>query len=95
MIDGIEIELTTEELRGHLTRRAAFYREVQRDCEALAAKQVGTDWIEAAKSDARHHGNKAEFYEYAAAHLIENEKYRVQYELFSRLFAPQNGIQTP
>ena len=91
MIDGIQIEMTTEELRGFLARRAAYHREGQRDNTAKASAYSGTTVDD--KIGSREFRDRAErdeanvqFYEFAISHLIENETFRLTIEEFSRLF---------
>jgi hypothetical protein len=101
MIEGIKIEMTTEELRAHVAARAEYHEQKAewylKQTASLAEGReeqwnVSNDPTQSLKRSATEHQEKSAFFHVIAEHLIPAEVYRlvqadlVQLEFFSRYF---------
>lgn len=95
MIEGIRIELTTDELKQHFDARVAHHseRETFYNGQADALKAGGVEAVKYTTNDptssllqsARQHADRRAFFAFMAAHLIPSETYRLSESDFTRL----------
>jgi hypothetical protein len=98
VIEGLKVELKTEELRAHLEtraqhhekREAEFAAEVKRVGDAMEGmgpghSTMGEGLKGAAKRHRDEHASKATFFALLARHLVEGEVYRLDDSDLSRL----------
>jgi hypothetical protein len=100
MIEGLKIEITSDELRVHILARAEHHRERATFYEAqvsnlragglTAERGVSNDPVGSLNHSATQHRNKTAFFAFLAEHLVPGETYRLtendleRLEIFSR-----------
>jgi len=94
VIEGLKIELPSNEIRVHLEVKARAHREKQatyeKQVEELKAIGVGKqaqtmDPLSTLQNSAASHAKRAEFFEFMAKRIIPNETYRLQEHDLERL----------
>lgn len=95
MIEGIKIDVTSEELKKHILNRASDHKvkaagytvKVNALAESGIEDQPGTsvDPIRQLRHKIKEHENKAAFFFFMAEHLVEDETYRLDEGDLSRL----------
>jgi len=94
MIEGLRVELSSEELRGYLEDRALHHRERRnfylRQVENLSAGRVEemavtNDPISSLKQSARTHGERSDFFEFLSDHIVPGETYRLSEQDLTRI----------
>jgi len=91
MIEGIEIELTYEDLYNRLRRRAKYHDDERQRQEGLAATVPPTNvydkiYYDERKLEAARHKKHAQFYHEAAERLVVGETFRLKIEQFKEIF---------
>jgi hypothetical protein len=88
MIEGIRIEVSSQELKDHLNgmvkyhaEKAGFYLNQAAGLQAADVSETGhsNDPVGSLKSSARGHANKRDFFNFLAEHVIPNETYRLSH----------------
>jgi hypothetical protein len=94
MIQGIQIDLSSEELQRHLSERAEYHADKATmyadQVQALRREGVGqtaqsNDPVHSLQQSERHHRNRAELFGFIADRIIPNETYRVSESDLTRL----------
>jgi hypothetical protein len=94
MIEGLKIEIPTEELRQHIEGRSEHHRDKAewyggqvRSLRAggLAESHVSNDPVSSLERSELNHRDKAAFFAFLADHLIEGETYRLTEDDLARL----------
>ena len=94
MIEGLMIEVTSEELRQHLgdradhhRRKTEFYAKQVTSLEEGGLDQDGStaDPVSNLARRGRLHREKASYFSFMAEHLIEGERYRLSQEDLSAI----------
>lgn len=101
MIDGIKVQLTTQQLHDHLMARVKYHEE-KRDLYAgqVAALEAGGEQAENASLDpvralrerAGQHSDKAELFRILAENLIPDEVYRIADHDLARIEFISRGL---
>ena len=101
MIEGIKVQLSTGELKDHLTERAEHHRQktdfYAGQVAALVANgeesQAATlDPIKALEKRAEVHRARADYFQTLADHLIEGETYRLADSDLTRIELISQGL---
>lgn len=94
MIEGLKIEISSEELEDHLDARAEyheqkmnFYDEQVRNLRAggVGAIAQSNDPVNSLQASAKQHKDRAAFFRFVSDHLILNETYRLDESDLGRL----------
>ena len=94
MIEGLKIEIPTEELRAHIEGRARHHREKAEWYEGqvrnlraggLSEHHVSNDPVSSLERSEDSHRERAAFFSFLAEHLIEGETYRLTEDDLARL----------
>jgi len=94
MIDGLKLEMTSDELREHIGRRAAYHRErlTFYEGQIVALRQGGVEQstatnnpIQSLAESAKGHRSKVELFEFMQQHVVPNETYRLSESDLGRL----------
>jgi hypothetical protein len=94
VIQGVQIELTTEQLRDHIAARAehhrgraAWYGAQVRQLHAggVREQRVSNDPVSSLEGSQEEHQRKAALFAFLAEHLIPDETYRLSEHDFTRL----------
>lgn len=94
MIQGIQIEMTSKQLREHIEARVGYHAEKMKwySAQVTSLKSGGMEDtnhsnnpIGSLVSSAKGHGEKAAFFRVLADHLVANETYRLSEQDLTRL----------
>lgn len=94
MIDGLKIHVSSEEIRGHLEKRAGYHRDkasfYAKQASQLREGGVGTtghsnDPVGSLQSSQRSHEEKSAFFAFMAEHVIPNDTYQLSENDLTRL----------
>jgi hypothetical protein len=97
MIEGVKIDISTDELKDHLSERASYHQEKQAfyegQVESLKAGHVGemdkgaisNDPVSQLEGSARRHKETAALFQFISDHLVPNEVYRLEERDLTRL----------
>lgn len=92
MIEGIRIELTTQELKDHLLARVKYHQEKgqwyadrAQELKDHGSEGKSMDPASALRQSANTHADREAFFTFLAQHLIPEEIYRLSESDFSRL----------
>lgn len=94
MIEGLKIQIDSDELEAHLNMRVeyhekkmTFYDEQVRSLRAggVAAGHQSNDPVHSLEGSAKQHRDRASFFRFMADHLIPNETYQLDESDLGRL----------
>lgn len=95
MIEGIKIDVSSDELRDHLQARANYHDDKQafystqaqslKDGGIRSEAAVSNDPVNSLEQSARSHGEREAFFRFLAEHLVDDETYRLSEQDLTRI----------
>lgn len=94
MIEGVKIDIPSDELKSHLTGRVEYHKGKERfyrnQAQVLKDGGAGTiamsnDPVSSLQGSQRQHSQQAAFFQFMAEHIVPDETYRLSESDFSRL----------
>jgi hypothetical protein len=93
VIEGLRVDLTSEELTTHLHLRgvkhaekaAEYEKQVVAVSELQPASGASNDPVQSLRMSAQQHRAKAALFDFLAKHIVPNETYRLSEQEFIRL----------